>query len=67
MRCKKIAFLPERFRPVEGKMYDRKAIIDFGYSGYSGYSGYIARFRHMPGGDITIARINHQREDEFQP
>jgi plasmid stabilization system protein ParE len=56
----KIAFMPERFRPVEGKMYYREAIIDFGNSGY------IARFRHMPGGDITIARIKHQREDKFQ-
>ena len=51
--------MPERFRPVEGKMYHREAIIDFGSSGY------IARFRHMPNGDITIARIKHQREDGF--
>ena len=55
----KIAVMPERFRPVEGKMYHREAIIDFGSSGY------IARFRHMPNGDITIARIKHQREDRF--
>ena len=55
----KIAFMPERFRPVEGKIYHREAIIDFGNSGY------IARFRHLPGGDITIARIKHQREDDF--
>jgi plasmid stabilization system protein ParE len=44
---------------VEGKMYHREAIIDFGSSGY------IARFRHMPNGDITIARIRHQKEDLF--
>ena len=56
---KTIAVMPERFRPVEGKMYHREAIIDFGSGGY------IARFRHMPNGDITIARIKHQREDGF--
>ena len=55
----KISVMPERFRPVEGKMYHREAIIDFGASGY------IARFRLMPIGDITIARIKHQREDGF--
>jgi plasmid stabilization system protein ParE len=38
----------------------REAIIDFGNSGY------IARFRHLPNGEITIARIKHQREDDFQ-
>lgn len=56
----KIALMPERFRPVEGKMYHREAIIDFGNSGY------IARFRHLPTGDITIARIKHQKEDGFK-
>jgi plasmid stabilization system protein ParE len=56
----KIAVMPERFRPVEGKMYHREAIIDFGSSGY------IARFRHLPNGDITIARIKHQKEDGFK-
>jgi plasmid stabilization system protein ParE len=56
---KKIAIMPERFRPVEGQMYFREAIIDFGNSGY------VARFRHLPNGDITIARIKHQREDGF--
>jgi len=55
----KIAVMPERFRPVEGKMYQREAIIDFGSSGY------IARFRHLPNGDITIARIKHQKENDF--
>ena len=55
----KVAFMPERFRPVEGKIYHREAIIDFGSSGY------IARFRHLPSGDITIARIKHQKEDDF--
>lgn len=55
----KIAVMPERFRPVEGKMYHREAIIDFGSSGY------IARFRHMPNGDIAIVRIKHQKEDLF--
>ncbi len=57
---KKIAVMPERFRPVEGKMYHREAIVDFGSSGY------IARFRHLPNGDITIARIKHQKEDAFK-
>jgi plasmid stabilization system protein ParE len=56
----KMALMPERFRPVEGKMYHREAIIDFGRSGY------IARFRHLPNGDITIARIKHQKEDGFR-
>ena len=56
----KIAFMPERFRPVEGKIYHREAIFDFGNSGY------VARFRHLPSGDITIARIKHQKEDDFQ-
>ena len=56
----KIALMPERFRPVEGRMYHREAIIDFGNSGY------IARFRHAPNGDITIARIKHQKEDGFK-
>lgn len=55
----KIALMPERFRPVEGKMHHREVIIDFGSSGY------IARFRHLPNGEITIARIKHQREDDF--
>jgi plasmid stabilization system protein ParE len=55
----KIAIMPERFRPVENKMYHREAIIDFGSSGY------IARFRHLSNGDITIARIKHQKEDDF--
>jgi plasmid stabilization system protein ParE len=54
---KKIAVMPERFRPIEGKIYQREAIINFGSSGY------IARFRHLPNGDITIARIKHQKED----
>jgi plasmid stabilization system protein ParE len=57
---KKISVMPERFRPVEGKIYHREAIIDFGDSGY------IARFRHLPNGDITIARIKHQKEDDFK-
>jgi plasmid stabilization system protein ParE len=56
----KIAVMPERFRPVEGRMYHREAIIDFGSSGY------IAWFRHLPNGDITIARIKHQKEDDFR-
>ncbi len=56
----KVAVMPERFRPVEGKIYHREAIIDFGSSGY------IARFRHLPNGDITIARIKHQKEDDFK-
>jgi plasmid stabilization system protein ParE len=55
----KIAIMPERFRPVEGKIYHREAMIDFGSSGY------VARFRHLPNGDITIARIKHQKEDDF--
>ena len=56
----KVAFMPERFRPVEGKIYHREAIIDFGNSGY------VARFRHLPSSDITIARIKHQKENDFQ-
>src|SRR5665647_1274043 len=56
----KIAIMPERFRPVAGKLYHREAIIDFGNSGY------IARFRHMPNGTITIARIKHQKENDFK-
>jgi plasmid stabilization system protein ParE len=56
----KIASMPERFRPVEGKIYHREVIIDFGSSGY------IARFRHSPNGDIVIARIKHQKEDDFK-
>lgn len=56
----KAAFMPERFRPVEGKMYQREVIINFGTSGY------IARFRHLPNGDITIARIKHQKEDDLR-
>ena len=56
----KIGRMPERFRPVEGKMYHREAIIDFGNSGY------IARFRHLPNGDIIIARIKHQKEVDFK-
>jgi len=51
--------MPERFRPVQGRMYMREAIIDFGSSGY------IARFRHLANGDIVIARIKHQKEDDF--
>lgn len=54
----KIAVMPERFRPVEGRMYHREAIIDVGSSGY------IAWFRHLPNGDITFARIKHQKEDD---
>ena len=56
----KIAVMPERFRPVEGRMYHREAIIDFGSSGYIAWS------RHLPNGDITIARIKHQKEDDFR-
>lgn len=56
----KVADMPERFRPVDGKMYHREAIIDFGSSGY------IARFRHLQSGDITIARIKHQKESGFK-
>jgi len=55
----KIARMPECFRPVQGRMYHREAIIDFGNSGYS------ARFGHAPG-DITIARIKQQKEDGFK-
>ncbi len=40
-------------------MFHREAVIDFGNSGY------IARFRHLLNGDITIARIKHQKEDTF--
>lgn len=40
-------------------MYQRETIIDFGRSGY------IARFRDLPNGDITIARIKHQKENDF--
>ena len=56
----KIVIMPERFRPVVGKPKLREVIIDFGNSGY------IARFRHLPNGDITIARIKHQKEDAFK-
>jgi plasmid stabilization system protein ParE len=56
----KVAFMPELFHPLEGKMYHREAIIDFGSSGY------IARFRHLPNGDITIARIKHQKDDDLK-
>ena len=56
----RITVMPERFRPVEGKLYQREAIIEFGRRGF------VARFRHLPNGDITIARIRHQREDEFR-
>jgi len=56
---KKIAVMPERFRPVQGRTYMREAVIDFGSSGY------IARFRHLANGDIVIARIKHQKEDDF--
>ena len=56
----KIAVMLERFRPVEDKLYLREAMIDFGSSGY------IARFRHLPNGEITIARIKHQKEDVFK-
>jgi plasmid stabilization system protein ParE len=52
----KVVFMPERFRPVEGEMYWREAVIDFGNSGY------VARFQHLQNGDITVARIRHQRE-----
>jgi plasmid stabilization system protein ParE len=55
----KISTMPERFRPADGKIYHREAIIDFGSSGY------IARFRHLPNGDITVARVKHQKEDDF--
>ncbi len=55
----KVAFMPERFRPVNGKLYQREALIDFGSSGY------VARFRHLPSGEITITRIRHQKEDAF--
>ena len=54
-----IAYMPARFRPVEGKTNQREALISFGKSGY------IARFRHLPNGDITIARIRHQKEFGF--
>lgn|SRR5574343_574733 len=57
---KKIAIHPERFRPVEGMLHQREAVIEFGHSGY------IARFRHAPNGDVTIARIKHQREADFK-
>jgi len=55
----KVTFMPERFRPVEGQMYWREAVIDFGNSGY------VARFQHLQNGDITVARIRHQREMEY--
>ncbi|MDR3055671.1 MAG: type II toxin-antitoxin system RelE/ParE family toxin [Zoogloeaceae bacterium] len=57
---RKIALFPERFRPVENMIDHREAIIDFGSSGY------IARFRHVPNSDITIARIRHQLENNFK-
>ena len=57
---RKIAQFPERFRPVEEMIYHREAVIDFGNSGY------IARFRHVPNGDISIARIKHQLENSFK-
>lgn len=55
----KVAIMPERFRPVADRRYFREALIDFGSSGF------IPRFRHLPNGDITIARIKHQKEDNF--
>ena len=55
----KIASMPERFRPVEGQMYWREAVIDFGNSGY------VARFQHLPQSDVVIARIRHQKEHGF--
>lgn len=55
-----IAVMPERFRPVEGQMYEHEAIVDFGRSGY------VARFRHLPSGEVVIARIKHQKENDFE-
>ncbi|MDD2776822.1 MAG: hypothetical protein PHU06_12780 [Gallionella sp.] len=40
-------------------IYHREMVIDFGSSGY------IALFRHLPNGDITIARIKHQLENAY--
>ena len=54
-----IVTFPERHRPIEGMLYHREALINFGSSGY------VARFRHLPNGDITIARIRHQLEDDY--
>ena len=56
----KISLMPERFRPVEGKTDHREALISFGRSGY------LARFRYLPTGEITIARIKHQKQREFK-
>lgn len=47
------------FLATQDKDVAKRAIIDFGSSGYT------ARFRHLPNGDITIARIKHQKEDDF--
>lgn len=55
----KVAFMPERFRPVEGQIYWREAVIDFGNSGY------VARFQNLPNSDVVIARIRHQKEQQF--
>jgi plasmid stabilization system protein ParE len=51
----KIAVMPERFRPVEGKMYHREALIDFGSSGY------IAMFRHLPNATSRLLASNTKK------
>ncbi|MFY9260979.1 MAG: type II toxin-antitoxin system RelE/ParE family toxin [Gallionella sp.] len=55
----RLTVFPESFRPVPDMIYHREMVIDFGSSGY------IALFRHLPNGDITIARIKHQLENAY--
>jgi plasmid stabilization system protein ParE len=54
-----IAAYPEGYKPVPNMPYHREMHIKFGSGGYT------VRYHYEPGGDITILRMRHQRENDF--
>ena len=56
---KKIATHPEGYTPVKDMPYHREISIKFGSRAY------IVRYLYEPGGDITILRMRHSRENGY--
>lgn len=50
---------PEANRPDPELPQHRELVIKFGASGY------VARYHYLPGGDVTVLCVKHQREGDY--
>jgi len=54
-----LAVAPEANRPDPQLPQHRELVIKFGASGY------IARYHYLPGGEVTVLCVKHQREGDY--